>query len=47
MHKTANKAKDLSNKVSLGDIIKIADVPRKFLQDPKKIYEVLQFSDKE
>ena len=30
----ANKAKDLSNKVSLDDVIKMADVSRKFLPGP-------------
>ena len=37
VYKIANKAQDLSNKVSLDDAIKIADVSRKFLPDPKKI----------
>ena len=35
VYKIANKANNLSNKVSLGDIIKMADVSRKFLPDPK------------
>ena len=30
----ANKAKDLSNKLSLDDVIKMADVSRKFLPGP-------------
>ena len=38
VYKIANKANDLSNKVSLGDIIKMADVSRKFLPDPKKSF---------
>ena len=37
VYKIANKANNLSNKVSLGDIIKMADVSRKFLPDPKKV----------
>ena len=47
VYKIANKAKNLSNKVSLDDVIKIADVSGKFLPDPKKIYQVLQFLKKE
>ena len=35
--KMAKKTKDLSNKVWLDDVIKIADVSRKFLPDPKNI----------
>ena len=35
--KIANKAKNLSNKKSLDDVIKIADIPRKFLPHLKKI----------
>ena len=35
VYKTANKAKDLFNKVSLDDVIKIAYVSRKFLPDTK------------
>ena len=35
VYKIANKAKDLSNKVSLDDVIKIADISWKFLPDPK------------
>ena len=37
MDKIANKAKDLSNKKSLHDVIKIADIPRKFLPYLKNI----------
>ena len=36
VHKIVNKAKDLSNKVSLDNLIKIADSSRKVLSDPKK-----------
>ena len=36
VYKIANKAKDLSNKVSFHDAIKIADACRKFLPDPTK-----------
>ena len=36
VYKIANKAKDLSNKVSLDDVIKIADISRIFLPGPKK-----------
>ena len=35
-HENANKWKDLSNKVSFDDVIKIADISRKFLPDSKK-----------
>ena len=35
--KIANKAKNLSNKKSLHDVIKIADIPRKLLPHLKKI----------
>ena len=35
--KIANKAKDLSNKKSLHDVIKIADIPRKFLPHVKNV----------
>ena len=41
VHKTTNKAKDLSNKVFLDDIIKIADVSRKYLPDPKNFLPAL------
>ena len=34
--KIVNKAKNLSNKVSLDDVIKIAGTYKKFLPDPKK-----------
>ena len=34
--KVVYKAKDLSNKVSLDDVIKIADTSKKILSDPKK-----------
>ena len=36
VYKIANKAKDLSKKVSLDDVIKIADISKKNLPDPKK-----------
>ena len=36
-YKIANKAKTLSNKVSLVDVIKIADISGKFFPDPKNI----------
>ena len=36
VYKIANKAKDLSKKVSLDDVIKIADTSKKNLPDPKK-----------
>ena len=36
VYKIANKAKNLSNKVSLEKIIKTADVGRKMLPDAKK-----------
>ena len=35
--KIANKAKDLSNKKSLDDVIKTANSSRKILPDPKKL----------
>ena len=45
VYKIANKAKDLSNKVSLDDVIKIANItetfspyPKKILADPIKIF---------
>ena len=38
VYKIANKTKDLPNKVSLDDVIKIADVSRKCLPDPKKFF---------
>ena len=41
VHKTTNKAKDLSNKVLLDDIMKIADVSRKYLPDPKNFLPAL------
>ena len=37
VYKIANRTMDLSNKVLLDDVIKIADVSRKCLPDPKKI----------
>ena len=37
VYKTANKGKDISNKVSLDDVIKIADASRKVVPDPKKM----------
>ena len=36
VYKIVNKAKDLCNKVSLDDVIKIADTSKKILSDPKK-----------
>ena len=36
VYKIVNKAKDLSNKVSLYNLVKIADSSRKVLSDPKK-----------
>ena len=36
VYKIANKAKDLSNKVSLDDVIKNSDISRKSLPDPQK-----------
>ena len=36
VYKIANKARDLSNKVSLDDAVKTADVSRIFLPDPTK-----------
>ena len=39
MHKISNKEKDLSNKVSLDDIMKTGDISRKFLPDPPTIFE--------
>ena len=36
VYKITNKAKNISRKVSLKDVIKIADVSRKFLLDPQK-----------
>ena len=41
VHKIANKAKHLSNEVLLDDVIKIADVSRKLLPDPKTILPAL------
>ena len=38
MYKIANRTKDLSNKVSLGDVVRISDVSTKILPDPKKIF---------
>ena len=38
MCKIANKAKNLTNKVSLEDVIKIADVCRKSFSGTKKIF---------
>ena len=37
VYRIANKAKDLSNKVTLNDVIKIADISRKFVPVPMKI----------
>ena len=37
VNKAANKAKNISNKVSLDDVIKIVDVSRKYLPDPKNV----------
>ena len=37
VYKIANKAKNLSNKVSLDDVIKIADITETFSPYPKKI----------
>ena len=34
VYKIANKAKDLSNKVSLDDVIKNSDISKKSLSDP-------------
>ena len=39
VYKIANKAKDLSNKVSLDDVKKISDLSRKITPDFKKILE--------
>ena len=39
VYKIANKAKDLSNKVSLDDVKKISDLSRKIMLDFKKILE--------
>ena len=39
VYKIANKAKDLSNKVSLDDVKKISDLSRKIMPDFKKILE--------
>ena len=36
VYKIANKAKDLSNKVSLDDVIKNSDISKKSLSDPQK-----------
>ena len=38
VYKIADKAKNLSNKVSHDDVMKIADVSRKCLTDSKKIF---------
>ena len=38
VYKIATKAKDLPNKVSLNDAIKIAGISRKFLLNPKRIW---------
>ena len=43
VYKIANKAKNLSNKVSLEKIIKTADVGRKILPDAKKYCSILMF----
>ena len=37
VNKAANKAKNISNKVLLDDVIKIVDVSRKYLPDPKNV----------
>ena len=37
LHKIANKAKDLFNKVSLDEVIKTADISRNFFPDFKSI----------
>ena len=39
LYKIANKAKDLSNKVSLNEVIKTGDVARKILPGPKKLLQ--------
>ena len=39
LYKIANKAKDLSNKVSLNEVIKTGDVARKILPGPKKFLQ--------
>ena len=43
VYKIVNKAKDLSNKVSLDKIIKTADVAKKYSQILKKYYCILIF----